>query len=389
MPPAAGSGGRTGMKLSSPAVLRSLRAADSRVIAAFRRQLLAWYAVNLRPLPWRRTRDPYRIWVSEVMLQQTQVDTVIPYYHRFLKRFDDIGKLAAAPQQAVLKCWEGLGYYARARNLHKAAAVVNRCFNGRVPDNWKDFTSLPGVGPYIGAAVLSIAHDRPFAVVDGNVKRVLARLFEDSAPVNGSGAHHTFHGLAAPLLDPDAPGHYNQALMEVGALICRPGNPRCTDCPVADFCQGYHHDSLTTFPVRNKRRPIPEIRVAVGVIRRNGRVLITQRNPDGLLGGLWEFPGGKIKADETPETACRRELKEEVGLDVEVGVRLARVRHAYTHFKVVLDVFLCDAPAGRIRLKGPVDHRWVRLDDLSRYPIPAANLKFISQLKASEIFNND
>jgi A/G-specific adenine glycosylase len=321
------------------------------------------------------------------MLQQTQVNTVIPYYHRFLDLFPDVAALARAVLQDVLKCWEGLGYYARARNLHRAAAIVVNRFNGRVPDDWKHFRSLPGVGPYIGAAVLSIAHDRVLAVVDGNVKRVLARIFEDSTPVNGSTAHKLFSRLADILIDPTSPGRYNQALMEVGALVCRPANPRCDQCPVIAFCRAYRHGSVDDYPRRNQRKPVPEMRIAVGVIRRNGRVLITQRRPDGLLGGLWEFPGGKMKPGETAEAACRREITEEVGLDIRVDSHLTQVRHAYTHFKIVMDVFLCDYIKGTVQLHGPVDHCWIDMADIDRYPIPKANLKFISKLKNPEILN--
>jgi len=361
---------------------------DSKEISAFQQQLQDWYGINQRPLPWRHTTDPYWIWVSEVMLQQTQVNTVIPYYHRFIERFPEVARLARARLQAVLKCWEGLGYYARARNLHKAAAVVVSRYNGQVPDDWKVFTALPGVGPYIGAAVLSIAYNRPYAVVDGNVKRVLARIFEEPTTVNGSAAHGAFRRLAETLLDRSRPGCYNQALMEVGALVCKPVNPRCADCPINAFCLGNSHGSMDRYPRRNKRKPVPEIRIAAGVIRRNGRVLITRRKPEGLLGGLWEFPGGKIHKGETAETACRREIKEEVGLNIVVDAHLTQVRHAYTHFKIVLEVFLCDHVDGKVRLNGPVDHRWIKIEDIDQYPVPKANLKFIPKLrvKKPEVF---
>lgn len=357
------------------------------IIVAFQQHLQAWYRENMRSLPWRRNRDSYRIWVSEVMLQQTQVNTVIPYYNRFMARFPDVGALSMSALQDVLKCWEGLGYYARARNLHKAAAIVTRRFGGRVPDNWKEFTSLPGVGPYIGAAVLSIAHGRVLAVVDGNVKRILARVFEDPTPVNGSTAHKSFSRLAGTLIDPASPGCYNQALMEMGALVCKPASPRCDQCPVVFFCRAHCHGTVEKYPRRNQRKPVPEVRVAVGVIRRNGTVLITQRKADGLLGGLWEFPGGKIKKGERAEAACLREIKEEVGLDIVVDTYLTEVRHAYTHFKVVLDVFLCHYVDGHVQLGGPVDYRWIKMADIDQYPIPGANLKFISKLKNPEILN--
>ncbi|MEZ4568646.1 MAG: A/G-specific adenine glycosylase, partial [Desulfobacterales bacterium] len=204
-----------------------------------RTALTRWYAENLRHLPWRGSADPYHIWVSEVMLQQTQVATVIPYFKRFCQAFPDIRALAAADLQDVLKLWEGLGYYARARNLHKAAKIVTDQYNGRIPDDADGFMALPGVGDYIGAAVLSIAFDRPLAVVDGNVKRVLARLFEIDAPVNVSASYKIFQSCANLLLNAEDPGTFNQAVMELGALVCRPSGPDCRVCPLAGWCGAF------------------------------------------------------------------------------------------------------------------------------------------------------
>ena len=345
-----------------------------------RRQLLSWYRNHRRELPWRQTDDPYRIWVSEVMLQQTRVETVVSYYQRFLTAFPTVADLARADQQEVLRVWEGLGYYARARNLHRAAGIVVDRFGGRLPDDPDDLRSLPGVGAYIAAAVLSIAFGKPFAVVDGNVKRVLARLLMIETPVNGPGADSVFQLQAQRLLYRPDPGAFNQALMELGALVCTPRNPACDRCPLAGFCAARQSDSVAAFPVRNKKRPVPEYAIAVGVVYKNGRVLITRRKPEGLLGGLWEFPGGKIRKGESAEAACQREISEEVGLTVTVEERIARVRHAYTHFKIVMDVFCCRYEKGKVALNGPVDFAWVlprRLDD---YPFPKANRKFIPML---------
>mgnify|MGYP001041452307 CR=1 FL=1 len=345
-----------------------------------RRQLLSWYRNHRRELPWRQTDDPYRIWVSEVMLQQTRVETVISYYERFLEAFATVADLARADQQEVLRVWEGLGYYARARNLHRAAGIVVDRFGGRLPDDPDDLRSLPGVGAYIAAAVLSIAFGKPFAVVDGNVKRVLARLLMIETPVNGPGADSVFQRQAQRLLYLPDPGAFNQALMELGALVCIPRNPACDRCPLASFCAVRQSDSVAAFPVRNKRRPVPEYAIAVGVVYKNGRVLITRRKPDGLLGGLWEFPGGKIRKGESAEAACQREIAEEVGLTVTVEERIARVRHAYTHFKIVMDVFCCRYEKGKVALNGPVDFAWVLSRRLDDYPFPKANRKFIPML---------
>ncbi len=354
---------------------------NEKQIRFLRRTLIDWYSANHRDLPWRKTRNPYYIWVSEVMLQQTQVKTVLPYYNRFVHQFKTLTQLARADLQAVLKTWEGLGYYARAHNLHRAAVMVLNEHQGVVPDRWEDFHSLPGVGEYIAAAVLSIAFGKPHPVVDGNVMRVLARLQTIAEPVNKACSAQVFRQLAAALLEPADPATFNQALMELGALVCRPARPLCSTCPLAKLCLAHRSGRVDAYPRRQKKRPLPQYQIATGVVFKNGRVLITRRRPDGLLGGLWEFPGGKLNDGESAEAACLREIKEEVNLVVRVDAHLARVRHTYTHFKIDMDVFCCSHVSGRVKLNGPVDHRWIRLDELNDYPLPGANRKFIPKLK--------
>ena len=345
-----------------------------------RNRLLAWYQQNSRPLPWRKSTNPYHIWVSEVMLQQTQVNTVIPYYHNFLKRFPNLNCLARSDLQDILKIWEGMGYYARARNLHRAARIVVNEFSGTIPDTWDDFRKLPGVGDYIAAAVLSIVFDRPYAVVDGNVKRVLSRLLKIDDPLNTAKSIKHFKMAAADLLDQNHPGMFNQAMMELGAMICKPRDPACEGCPLQKMCRAYGTDAVTEYPKRLKRRSTPQYQIAVGVVFKNSRVLITQRKLEGLLGGLWEFPGGKIKVNETAENACVREIKEEVNIVVAVDRHLTQVKHAYTHFKITMDVFCCRYLSGRVKLNGPVDHRWIQLQQIDDFPVPKANHKFIPKL---------
>jgi len=346
-----------------------------------RKQLMKWYRANHRDLPWRRSNTPYDIWVSEVMLQQTQVKTVLNYYRRFLTKFPNIKRLAAADLQAVLKVWEGMGYYARARNLHRAAKVVVQDHRGRIPDKWEAFNNLPGVGDYIAAAVLSIAFNQPHAVVEGNVKRVLARLHKIHAPVNQTSSYRQFKKAAGKLLDSRQPGIFNQAMMELGALICKPRNPLCNACPLNHLCRAYKTRQVANYPKRQKLKPTPQYRIAVGVVFKNDRVLITRRKTEGLLGGLWEFPGGKIKDGESPQAACIREIKEEVNLSVHIDRHLTKVEHAYTHFKIVMEVFCCNFESGRVYLRGPVAFRWIRLNEYKNYPFPKANHKFIPLLK--------
>lgn len=350
-------------------------------IPKLQRHLIDWYQKYKRDLPWRKTKDPYAIWVSEVMLQQTQVATVIPYYDRFLTHFPNVKKLAEADQQRVLKIWEGLGYYARARNFHRAAGMVCELHGGKIPADWKLFHELPGVGDYIAAAVLSIAFDQPHAVVDGNVKRVFARCMQIEAPINATRSHAEFKSVAEAVLDHSCAGDFNQAVMELGAIVCTPRQPACSECPLASLCLAKANNRTARYPRRIARRKTPSYRIAVGVVIKNNRLLITRRSPDGLLGGLWEFPGGKIKKGETAKKAVVREIKEEVNLTVVAEKRLTRVKHAYTHFKIEMDVFICRFVNGRIHLKGPVDFRWVTAAEINRFPLPKANHKFLPELK--------
>ena len=347
-----------------------------------RRRLLGWYIKNQRKLPWRETRDAYLIWVSEVMLQQTQVKTVLPYYEAFVLRFPDVITLAGARQQTVLKAWEGLGYYARCRNLHHAAKVVRKEHNGKIPDDIKAFRNLPGVGEYIAAAVMSIAFNQPFAVVDGNVKRVLARLFEIDVPVNKPNTLKVFRSIAQELLDSNQPGTFNQAVMELGALVCKPKAPYCNQCPLGKVCQACKNLATGEYPVRVQSKPTPVYHLTAGVIIRKGKILIIRRPSEGLLGGLWEFPGGKIGEGEKPEKSCTREIRKSVNLTVNIENFLTRVRHAYTHFRIVIDVFLCRYRSGAVKLNGAADYRWVTVNALKNYPFSKASHKFIPMLES-------
>ena len=353
----------------------------SKEITLFRRNLLTWFETHSRKLPWRETEDPYRIWVSEVMLQQTQVKKVLEYYQKFVSRFPDVESLAGAPLQDLLKTWEGLGYYARARNLHRAAQIVVEDLDGKIPADYAPFRKLPGVGEYIAAAVQSIAFNAPYAVVDGNVKRLLARLFLIRMPINRSASGKIFQEKADLLLDHTTPGIFNQAMMELGATICRPQSPTCIVCPVNSSCRAFHTARQEEFPVRRKSKPLPEYQMVAGIIHNDNQILITQRKPDGLLGGLWEFPGGRIQVKETAKQACVRSIQEETNLLVDSIQYLTRIKHAYTHFKIVMDVFHCHYQSGEVTLNEAVDYRWITADQIDQFPFPRSNHKFIPLLK--------
>ena len=357
------------------------RPVEPGTLDAVRRFLGNWYATHRRDLPWRRSTDPYRIWVSEVMLQQTQVKTVVPYYHRFLQRFPDVHALARARLQTVLKLWEGLGYYSRARNMHRCAGIVSGQMRGRFPESRSDWLALPGVGPYIASAVASIAFGQRHAVVDGNVKRVLARLFCLDLPVNQTATHNVFQDLASRLLDRRNPGDHNQAVMELGALVCTPRQPRCGLCPVADECCALRADQVAVFPRRATRARLPQRWWAVGAVEKNGNILLVQRPNNGLLGGLWELPGGPLEQGNDPAEACVRGIKETVNLTVSVETRLVGVRHAYTHFKLHMDVFRCRWRSGRVYLRGPQAYRWIPWSKIHQFPLHRAVHKALTALR--------
>ncbi len=311
----------------------------------FAAALLAWYAAHGRALPWRGVNDPYAIWVSEVMLQQTQVATVVPYFRRWMARFPTVEALAAADEQDVLALWEGLGYYRRARALHQAARQIVAHHQGRLPADPQALQRLPGIGKYTAHAVASLAFGRDVPVLDGNVRRVLARVFAVEAPIDTAAGEKALWALAAQHLPPGRAADYNQALMDLGATICTPRAPRCAQCPVAGLCQAHRSGNPEAYPRKQRRQRQPHYTVVAAVIRRGGKVLIAQRPAEGLLGSLWEFPGGKVEHGETLETALQREIREELDTEIAIEAPFGVYRHAYTHFKVTLHAFLC-RPAG-------------------------------------------
>ncbi len=350
------------------------------VIASLRQRLLAWYASQGRDLPWRRTRDPYAIWISEIMLQQTQVKTVIPYYERWLNTFPTIETLAVADQQTVLKCWEGLGYYARARNLHKAAQQVVTVHNGVFPRSLDGAIALQGIGRTTAGGILSAAFNLPTPILDGNVKRVLARLV--AFPVIPNKALTQLWAISEQVLDPHQPRDFNQAIMDLGATLCTRHNPTCLRCPWQSHCAAYNQNAVSEFPMSESRKPLPHKQIGVAVITDDqGNILIDRRKQEGLLGGLWEFPGGKIEPGESVEDCVSREIKEELGIDIEVGDRLITIEHAYTHFKVTLNVFNCKHLSGEPQPIECDEVKWVTLDEIDQYPFPKANSQIIEAIR--------
>ncbi|MDT8392166.1 MAG: A/G-specific adenine glycosylase [Lentisphaeria bacterium] len=344
--------------------------------------LLNWYHRERREMPWREDPSPYRVWISEIMLQQTQVATVIPYFERFVKRFPDVGSLAAADQQDVLKLWEGLGYYSRARNLHKGAKAVVAGRDGELPRSYHELLTIPGIGPYTAAAVASIAFGEPEAVVDGNVLRVTSRLWMLPGDPTETAFKKTVRDRLNSFIPSETPGDFNQAMMELGALVCVPREPTCPACPLNTVCQAWKKGVVDQFPRKRNRGKPPRYDVAVAlIINAKGDLLVAQRRDDQMLGGMWELPGGKIDTGETPVEAVIRECLEELGVTVKPCQSLPHVRHAYSHFSVTLHPFVCELDPVDQRPAAVVAARlrWLRPDNIDELPFPKATLRVFDE----------
>ena len=314
------------------------------------------------------------------MLQQTQVVTVIDYFNRFMKRFPTVENLAAAKQDTVLKLWEGLGYYSRGRNLHKAAQTIVSDYAGQLPDTIDELQNIPGIGRYTAGAIASIAFNKPAPILDGNVIRVLCRLFCIDGNPKDTAVKKRLWELADALVHTKHPGDFNEAMMELGAMVCTPFNPLCPSCPLMKTCEAFKHDEQESLPFKQKQAPLPHYTIVVGIVYKNGKILIDKRKQNALLGGLWELPGGKKRKDESFKTAVAREVKEETGINIEVGKRLCIVKHTYSHFKITLHAYRCEYKNGTAKPLACDAVKWVTLKELQKFAFPAANIKIIKNL---------
>ena len=325
--------------------------------------LLDWYDANRRVLPFRGTRDPYAVWISEIMLQQTRTDTVSGYYTRFMNRFPNIAALAQADEQEVLKYWEGLGYYSRARNLHKAAQIMQREYGGRFPAAYEGIRALPGVGDYTAAAVASIAYRLPYPAIDGNLTRVLARVHGVREDVGRPSVKRLIHELGEREIDRERPGDWNQALMDLGATICVPGTPDCARCPLQAQCDAYAQGDADQLPIRAAARPPVPVDVGVGLVIAEGRVLTIKRDA-ALLKGLWTFL--LCEGDSTPEGMARK--LEALGMQANRIIPLGEARHVFTHRIWNMKLYRVDLPA----MPGRTAGQWADAQMLTELPLPTA-----------------
>lgn len=352
----------------------------------FTHTLLRWYDANHRDLPWRHKPEPYSVWVSEIMAQQTQIDRVIGYYSRWMERFPDISALAAAHEEEVLKLWEGLGYYSRARNMLKAAAVVENEYGGVFPSDFTDIRGLPGIGDYTAGAISSIAFKVAEPAVDANVLRVFSRLLDLEESVRSTKGRNAVEEKVRQLIPENRPGDFNQAIMEFGALICSK-RPDCDGCPVRNYCKAHEAGTVALRPVLPASAKTIRIDMATGVLVHDGKVLIQKRKPDDVWPGLWEFPGGCIEEGESPEQAVVREYVEEVELEVKPLRKLTTIAYSYTKYRVTMHCFLCrfvNEPEEPV-FNEAVQGGFVLPSELGTYAFPAGHRRLVDYLEKSQV----
>lgn len=354
-------------------------------VAALRRALLDWFSANARDLPWRRTLDPYQVWLSEIMLQQTQMGRGVEYFERFLARFPDVASLDAASEDEVLKLWEGLGYYSRARNLRRAARLVMERHGGVFPRAHADIRALPGVGPYTAGAIASVAYNDPLPAVDANVLRVFSRLLDIDRPVAEPAVRRRIEAAAAELLDPLNARGFNQALMELGALVCAPRKPDCPACPLAGFCLARARGTAEARPVQKPGPAVIRIDMACGVLASRGRLYIQKRRQGDVWPGLWEFPGGVMEPGETPEETMVRELREETELAVRPAGKIGVLRTSYTRYRITLHGFFCRVapdvdPETAFRANEADEARFVTPPELSGFAFPSGHARLVAKV---------
>lgn len=346
---------------------------------SFSKSLLGWYDKCGRDLPWRKQENAYYTWISEIMLQQTQVNTVIPYFNRWCSRFPDVETLAKADYDVLLKLWEGLGYYRRCRNIHETAKIIVRNYADTMPDTLEDLTKLPGIGDYTAGAILSIGFNKKIPAVDANVMRIMARILMVKDPSKVKNKKRIITEVQRNISE-ERPGDFNQALMDLGSIVCKTGKPNCKICPVQNHCSAFASGLQDAVPRRIKKKKVPIKTVVAGMIWEGDKFYIQKRGPSGHLSSLWEFPGGKVEPGESLETTLKREVMEECGFKIRVGKMVGNVNHAYSHFKIDMTLFSCHLEKQKAEIREPRETEWITLDEINNYAFPKANHKLFYQI---------
>lgn len=352
------------------------------MISPIAKKLLCWYAAQKRSLPWRTNPQPYAVWVAEIMAQQTRLDSMLPYYSRWMRRYPSIRSLARSAEQDVLALWEGLGYYSRARNLRRAAQIVIKEYGGRLPSTVEELNNLPGIGAYTAGAIASVAFGVDAPAVDGNAVRVLSRLFDVDMPASSASAQKFFRSLAAQHLPAGRAADYNQALMDLGAQVCTPRQPKCGDCPLRVECRAAALGIEEQRPVKIRVKAPPRRHFAAAVVQQRGLVLLVQRPSTGLLAGMWEFPNAPLRSQRSAKAALRKELKQSLGLVLPFEHRLGEFEHAYSHFSVCLQVFHHPLQGLRPKVNTKRPHRWLPISQLKSLPMGKLDRRIADALQA-------
>ena len=341
--------------------------------------LLKWYNPDNKQMPWRKSSDPYKIWISEIMLQQTQVSRVVEYYERWIRSFPSIKSVALASETKILNHWAGLGYYNRAHNFHMACKILLKDFSGSFPNDINDFIALPGVGDYISCAVFSIAFNTPVHVYDVNVNRLISRIMILNT-TQSSARSEAKKYLQKIVVASSSSGILNQAIMDYGRDICTTKAPKCTKCLLSSNCKAYINNMVSSFPIIKKKNKRPHYRVVVGFVWNKAKVLINKRPKHKMLGGMWEFPGGKIKMKESPRSALKRELMEEFNINVKVHRPVDRFVYKYSHFSIDIEGYMCEYVSGDIKHEDNMPFKWIKPSNLYSLPFPSASEKFFNKL---------
>ena len=340
--------------------------------------LAKWYNTKNYTFPWRENNSAYSVWISEIMLQQTQVLTATPYFRAWMKKFPTVNSVAIAHIDDLLKSWEGLGYYQRAHNILFAAQSIMNKYNGFFPTKYEELIELKGIGDYTASAIMSIAYNKPYPAIDGNLKRVVARLYgvNDFKNIIKTSKEHI-----SDLMTNQNPSIINQSLMDLGREICKPKKPKCTDCPVKEFCIAFNNQLIDKFSLKTKAKKIPVFDVSVGLIIKNNHILISKRKKNGMLANLWELPGGKIEKNESSIECLTREIKEETDLKIKVKQYIGNIDHQYSHFKIKVKLYKCQYISGEAKPLSSQQVKWINKKNINKFTFPTATHKLFKLLE--------